>query len=62
MGGLPPSETRALSWWEYQGMLWHWAERHRTDDEQDEVEAPDAAFVMKRQAQLERAGIAKVLH
>lgn len=58
---MPPSEVKALTWWEYQGMLWNWADRHATEED-EEVEAPDAGFVMKRQAALERMGIAKVLH
>lgn len=62
MNGIPPSEVRALTWHEYQGLLWHWSDRHQTDAEDEPAEAPDAAFVMKRQAQLETAGISQVLH
>lgn len=60
MMGIQPSELKALTWWEYQGLLWNWNDRHATEDE--EMEAPDAQFVMKRMAQLERAGLATVIH
>lgn len=62
MMAIPPSELKALTWWEYQGLLWNWTERHKGPEEEDPVEAPEAAFVMRRQNQIERAGIAKVLH
>lgn len=62
MMSIPPSEVKALTWWEYQGLLWHWSDRHATDDAEEPAEAPEAAFVEKRQAQLERAGIARILH
>lgn len=62
MGGIPPSEVKAMTWWEYQGLLWNWNDRHKGPDDSEPAEAPDAGFVMKRQAQLERSGIAQVLH
>jgi hypothetical protein len=58
---IPPSELKAMTWWEYQGLLWHWNERH-TPPEDEAVEAPDADFVMKRQAKLERMGIVRSIH
>jgi len=59
--GIPPSEAKALTWWEYQAMLWNWNDRHSTD-EQEEVEAPDADFIRRRQERLADKGLAKVLH
>jgi len=61
MMGIPPSEAKALTWWEYQAMLWNWNDRHSTD-EQEEVEAPDADFIRRRQERLADKGLAKVLH
>ena len=61
MMGIGPSELKALTWWEYQGMLWNWNERHKVAGEQEPVEAPPAEFVARRQAKLERMGM-RVLH
>ncbi len=40
--GVPPSDAGRLSLWEYQGMLWHWNEAHKTDDAPDAAPPPDA--------------------
>jgi len=61
MMGVPPSEARRLSWWEYQAMLWNWNDRH-TPEEEQEVEAAPADFVARRMQRLADMGLAKVLH
>jgi hypothetical protein len=60
MMGVSLSDARALTWWEYQGMLWTWNDRHST--EQEPVEAPEAAFVERRQQRLADRGIARTIH
>lgn len=60
--GISPSEMRVMSWWEYQALLWNWNDRHAPAEGEEEVEAPDPEFVMRRQARLERLGLAKVLN
>jgi len=57
---VSPSEAKALTWWEYQALLWNWNDRH-TPEEEKPVEAPSQDYVMRRQAKLERMGM-KVLH
>lgn len=58
MMNIPPSEAKRLCWWEYQAILWNWNDRHKVEDEP--AEAPDAAFVERRQERL--AKTMKVLH
>jgi hypothetical protein len=60
MMGIQPSEAKALTWWEYQAMLWTWNDRHKPVDE--EIEAPDAEYVARQMALIERRGIARSLH
>jgi hypothetical protein len=60
MMGVQPSEARSLTWWEYQAMLWTWNDRHSTEEEP--VEAPEAAFVERRQQRLADRGIARTIH
>ena len=42
MMGIPPSEARALSYWEYTALLAVWNERHGTGEERT---LPDADLV-----------------
>lgn len=56
MMNMQPSEFDALSWHDYQGLLWTWNDRHRTDREED-AEAPDSDFVDRIFERLEEAGI-----
>lgn len=61
MMGIPPSEAKKLTWWEYQAMLWTWNDRH-AQPEDEEVAAPDADYVARRQQWLaERMGT-RVIH
>lgn len=48
MMNVPPSEAAELSLYDYEAMLWHWNEVHRTG----EVDPPDPDMAM---AILERA-------
>lgn len=41
---IPPSDARELDLWEYEAMLWHWNEAHRTGDD---VEPPDPQFTQR---------------
>jgi hypothetical protein len=61
MMGIQPSEVKELTWWEYQALLWNWNDRH-TPDEDREAEAPDADFVARHMALIEKRGIARSLH
>jgi hypothetical protein len=61
MMGIQPSEMRRLTWWEYQALLWTWNDRHDLDGG-DDVEAPDADFVARRQERLAERGLMKVLN
>jgi len=60
MMNIPPSEAKRLTWWEYQGLLWNWNDRHSTEEEQPDP--PDPGFMKRRQARIAHAGLAKVLH
>lgn len=33
--GIGPADAGRLTLHEYQGLLWHWNEAHKTDDERD---------------------------
>jgi len=55
--GIPPSEARSLSWWEYGALV-----NHHLPDEAEEVEAPDGDFVAARQQRLADRGLAKTVH
>jgi hypothetical protein len=63
MMGIPPSEAKRLTWWEYQALLWNWNDRHpQPGEDGDPAEAPDAEFVARRHEMLERRGIARMVH
>jgi hypothetical protein len=51
MMNIPPSEAARLSLGEYEGLVWHWNEAHRSGDE---IDAPDPEIAM---AILERANM-----
>lgn len=38
MNGIPPSEAKCLTYWEYTAMLTEWNARHEAEEK---VEAPD---------------------
>lgn len=59
MMGLSPTDLNAMSWWEYQALLWTWNERHG-DGKDEQVEAPDAAFVDRMFERLGEAGLVSV--
>lgn len=58
MGGIPPSEAKALTLYEYQALTHNWEKAHETEDE---IEAPSIEETEARRARLEARGV-KVLH
>lgn len=59
MMNIPPSEAKALTLAEYDGIMHHWNAANGGD--QDEIEAPSIEQTEARRARLEARGI-KVLH
>jgi hypothetical protein len=62
MGGLPPSEAKRLTYWEFTALRHEWNQRHKADDEGGSVEPPTVEFVRARQAELVASGIAGTKH
>lgn len=63
MGGIPPSEAKRLTYWEFTALRYEWNERHKRDgDDGEPVEAPSEEFVRERQAELYELGIAGTVH
>jgi hypothetical protein len=62
MMGIPPSEARQLSWWEYQAILWNWNDRHDTGDNKDPVEPPSDESVLALSHHAEVRGLARMIH
>ncbi|WEK42984.1 MAG: hypothetical protein P0Y64_16825 [Candidatus Sphingomonas colombiensis] len=62
MMGIPPSEFKRLSWWEYQALVATWSARHDPEGTASPAEAPDADFVAKRQARLAKRGLVRTVH
>jgi hypothetical protein len=62
MMGVSPAEAAKLSLWTYEALLWNWNDRHRTDDGDEPVEAPDAEFVEHRHRMLAASGFGKMVH
>lgn len=62
MMGVGPTEAARLSLWTYEALLWNWNDRHRTDDEDEAVELPDADFVEARHRMLAERGVARMVH
>lgn len=58
MGGIPPSETKRLTYWEFTAMRHQWNERHKRDGDDDPAEPPSEDFVREAQAELIELGIA----
>ncbi|MGJ8477249.1 hypothetical protein [Sphingobium yanoikuyae] len=56
MGGIPPTEAKALTLYEYQAMLHNWEQAHKTGDEQPEP--PSIEETEERRRRLEARGIA----
>jgi hypothetical protein len=56
MGGIPPSEAKALTLYEYQAMLHNWEQAHKTGDEAPEP--PSIEETEERRRQLEARGVA----
>lgn len=42
MMGIPPSEAKRLTWWEYSALMAEWNARHAPPEAEAEVEAPTA--------------------
>lgn len=62
MMGIPPSEVKAMTWWESQAIIWNWNDRHDPEGKDEPVEPPEADFVRRRQERLADMGFGKVLH
>lgn len=62
MMGIPPSEFKRLSWWEYQALVATWSERHDPEGNGRPAEAPDAEMVAKRHEALARRGLVRTVH
>lgn len=62
MMGIPPSEAKRLTYWEFTAMRHGWNERHKPPAEAGEVEAPSVEFVRARQAELHALGISGTQH
>ena len=62
MGGIPPSEAKALTYWEYTALRHEWNERHKSEGDLEPVEAPTEEFVRARQAELAELGISGTKH
>jgi hypothetical protein len=59
MMGVPPSDARTLTIWEFLAMRAKWNARHRRpDDDGERVEPPSAEQVRMSQADLYALGIA----
>lgn len=50
---IPLSDARAMAWWEYQALV----SGHQPEDEEDEMEAPEASFVNDRMQRLRDMGL-----
>lgn len=61
MGGLPPSEAKRLTYWEFTALRHEWNKRHNSDDA-DGVTPPSVDFVRERQAELHALGISGTKH
>jgi hypothetical protein len=63
MMGIPPSDAKRLTYWEFTAMRHGWNERHKLPDAEGEpVEAPSIEFVRARQAELHALGISGTQH
>jgi hypothetical protein len=58
MGGIPPSEAKRLTYWEFTAMRHVWNARHENPDADDTVEPPTVEQVRAAQAELTELGIA----
>ena len=57
--GIPPSEAKRLTYWEFTAMRHTWNQRHKTDDKDGgPATPPSEEFVRARQAELLASGIA----
>lgn len=63
MGGMPPSEAKKLTYWEFTALRYEWNERHKGDGiEGEPAEPPSEDFVRERQAELDALGISGTKH
>jgi len=62
MMGIPPSEAKRLTYWEFTAMRYSWNERHKLPTEGGDVETPSVEFVRARQAELHDLGISGTQH
>lgn len=58
MGGIQPSEAKRLTLWEFTAMRHNWNERHKSPDDDGDVELPSEEFVRAAQEELVALGIA----
>lgn len=62
MMGMPPSEAKRLTWWEYQALLWNWNDRHAADGDGPAPEPPTPESVQAFAHAVERRGLARMIH
>jgi hypothetical protein len=62
MMGIQPSEAKRLTWWEYQGLLWNWNDRHSTEKDEPAPEPPSAESVLALSHRVELRGLARMIH
>lgn len=55
MGGMPPSEAKRLTLWEYQALLHNWEQAHSTGEEKPEP--PSIEETERRRQALEARGV-----
>lgn len=62
MGGLPPSEAKRLTYWEFTALRHEWNERHKSPEDAEAVKPPSVDFVRQRQQELLSLGISGSKH
>ena len=63
MMGIPPSEAKRLTYWEFTAMRHEWNVRHRSDEaDGGPVQAPSEEFVRAAQLELAELGISGKAH
>lgn len=62
MMNMGPADAERLTYWQFTAMRHIWNERHKSADDDDDIEPPDLDFVKMRHEALIDAGIAGTKH